>query len=116
MCNRDPNTRKFLHSDPSSRPGQGESLAWGTGLSGNNAANLWYNEIGNYSFANPVYTASPQVVHFTQMVWRTTTQIGCASATCGGEILWVCRYMPAGNINVNVRQSLIDNVPPPCMP
>jgi hypothetical protein len=127
-CTPDPNDpTRFGHSSPSDRPGQGESLAWGPGLSGNGAATMWYNEVGSYNFDAPVW--SGQVGHFTQMVWRTTTQIGCASATCGGDTLWVCRYTPAGNINVlagnfngivvtpeQARQALIDNVPRLCLP
>lgn len=40
--------------------------------------------------------------HYTQMVWRNTQQVGCASASCSGNDgsetkLWVCRYSPAGN-------------------
>lgn len=45
--------------------------------------------------------------HFTQMVWKDTTRVGCAVATCkpfaqnslpwGGEYL-VCEYSPPGNM------------------
>ena len=122
-CTRDPSDpTRFAHSPDASRPGQGENLAWGPGLSGQAAATLWYNEVNSYHFDAPVW--SPQVGHFTQIVWRTTTQMGCDSATCGDQTLWVCRYTPAGNINVQVppatpaqaQQSLIDNVPRLCMP
>jgi hypothetical protein len=125
-CRRDPiDPTKFAHSGT---PGQGESLAWGPGLSGGDAAALWYSEVSIYNFDAPVCCEppqSPKVGHFTQMVWRTTNQIGCASATCGGQTLWVCRYTPKGNINAQpgpgvtpdqARQSLIDNVNRPCMP
>ena len=32
--------------------------------------------------------------HYSQMIWRNTTRIGCAMA--GGGFL-VCRYAPPGN-------------------
>ncbi len=37
--------------------------------------------------------------HYTQMVWRTTSELGCAQAICGDQSqVWVCNYAPAGNI------------------
>ena len=53
------------------------------------------------------YNASnPQPSHFTQVVWKGTTQVGCAVATCnnifpakyGPAKYYVCEYYPQGNI------------------
>lgn len=35
--------------------------------------------------------------HYTQIVWRNTRQIGCASAVCNDNIIIVCNYDPQGN-------------------
>ena len=37
------------------------------------------------------------VGHYTQVVWRATTQVGCAQATSASEDILVCRYAEAGN-------------------
>lgn len=37
------------------------------------------------------------VAHYTQMVWRGTTEVGCGLATGGGYDYLVCRYSPQGN-------------------
>ncbi|EGZ18899.1 hypothetical protein PHYSODRAFT_499442 [Phytophthora sojae] len=34
---------------------------------------------------------------YSQVVWASTTSVGCATATCSGGELVVCEYSPAGN-------------------
>lgn len=40
--------------------------------------------------------------HYTQIVWRKSTQLGCGVSTCmqGGatQDIWICNYSPAGNV------------------
>lgn len=40
--------------------------------------------------------------HYTQLVWRDTTHVGCAVATCSVSdmtaTIWVCNYSPGGNV------------------
>ena len=38
------------------------------------------------------------VGHYTQIVWRKTTEVGGAIATGGGNDVLVCRYSQPGNI------------------
>lgn len=57
------------------------------------AMKAWYNEVSLYQG-----DWSPSVGHFTQMVWKGTTQIGCATARCPQGRFLVCRYLPAGNV------------------
>jgi len=37
------------------------------------------------------------VAHYTQIVWPTTTEVGCALASSASTDYFVCRYAPTGN-------------------
>jgi hypothetical protein len=37
------------------------------------------------------------VAHYTQIVWPTTTEVGCALASTATTDYFVCRYAPTGN-------------------
>ncbi|MCI5139186.1 MAG: hypothetical protein D3922_12405, partial [Candidatus Electrothrix sp. AR1] len=37
--------------------------------------------------------------HYTQVVWRSTKEVGCGMASCNDKAqLWVCQYNPRGNM------------------
>jgi len=62
----------------------------------------WYDEISQYSYGAGGFDYSTG--HFTQVVWKSTTQIGCGINQCPGMFggssgyLLVCRYQEAGNM------------------
>ncbi|KAJ7322906.1 CAP domain-containing protein [Mycena albidolilacea] len=78
----------------------GENLAAGTGsFSIEDAVKAWTDEVSEYDAGNP------QPSHFTQVVWKATTQIGCAVQTCDGIFAgfgaaqyYVCEYFVQGNV------------------
>ena len=80
--------------------GEGENLAWASwALTPTQAVNMWGDEKSLYTSYVPIDSSNYQTFgHYTQMVWRDTTQIGCAVVTCasGGSVV-VCRYSPPGN-------------------
>jgi hypothetical protein len=87
----------------------------------------WYSENTAYSFTSPrLVLENPGMNgHFTQVVWKGSTQLGCGIATCkmkvkmkysdGREVdeihdgtQWVCRYSPAGNNPAQLREQISD--------
>lgn len=74
----------------------GENLAAGTGLTAAAAVKMWTDEVCKCdSLAASYYTthnlltaeynpARPQYSHFTQVVWKATTEVGCAVRPCTG--------------------------------
>jgi Cysteine-rich secretory protein family len=91
------------HSQFSTNGGQGENLAWGTrnAFSAATLAQGWADERANYIPGTPISSSlsGPNGVygHYTQMVWRSTTQIGCGMFSDANQDYLVCRYLPAGN-------------------
>ncbi|GJE86048.1 PR-1-like protein [Phanerochaete sordida] len=91
----------FQHSGGSLGP-FGENLAAGTGSSYDITAAVksWTDEVSEYDPNNPVPS------HFTQVVWKASTQVGCAVSQCNGIFaasfglakFFVCEYSPQGNV------------------
>jgi uncharacterized protein YkwD len=69
---------------------------------------MWYGEIKDYSYDHPGFSMTTG--HFTQVVWKGTTQVGCGMSQCKGMDVWVCEYDPPGNWEGQYP----DNVPKPC--
>jgi len=65
----------------------------------------WYSEVARYDFANPGCGMSTG--HFTQVVWRGTTQVGCGTARCPSGDIWVCNYYPPGNVLGQFPQNVL---------
>jgi len=97
-------TRRWGHSAPASRPGQGENLWMGTrgAFSVDAMVGSWANEGRMFRpgiFPNVSRTGNwAEVGHYTQMVWRDTTRVGCAVRSNARDDYLVCRYAPAGNV------------------
>jgi uncharacterized protein YkwD len=94
---------KFGHSGGS----YGENLAAGSAglLDPEAVVKMWYDEVAQYKFPDGGF--SMQTGHFTQVVWRGTTQVGCGKTQCRGMDIWVCEYDPAGNWEGQYRENVL---------
>lgn len=58
----------------------------------------WADEKPFYNYRNNSCKSGEQCGHYTQLVWRETTEVGCAYQQCSDKSqLWVCNYNPPGN-------------------
>lgn len=77
----------------------GENIFWGSGNGWTppQAVAAWLDEKKWFDYAKNTCTG-PDCTHYTQAVWRTTTNVGCAKIICNsGDTFITCNYYPPGN-------------------
>lgn len=96
--------RALVHSPREGRPKERENLAmaWHGTRSPEELVGMWSRE---KRFLRPGLFPSvsrtgqwEDIAHYTQMVWPTTTRVGCAVFVADWDYL-ICRYSPPGNID-----------------
>ena len=98
-------TNTFQHSDRKARRGVGENLWMGSrgAFSVERMVSDWASE--QRLFRAGLFPAVSRsgnwadVGHYTQIVWPSTTRVGCAIATNARADYLVCHYSPAGNMD-----------------
>lgn len=87
---------KFEHRQDSP---YGENLASASGqqLSPQRVVDMWGDEVQFYNYNNNSCTPGEMCGHYTQVVWKSTTEVGCGMARNDGREVWVCNYNPPGN-------------------
>ncbi|KAK5047084.1 hypothetical protein LTR84_007027 [Exophiala bonariae] len=103
----------YAHNIAVDGGGYGQNI--GAGYTPNQVGVMITNDMYNGEFSNfpgPFDTDNIDLTnfnnfgHFTQIVWKGTTQVGCATVTCPGGLVnagftpffTVCNYSPPGNI------------------
>jgi Cysteine-rich secretory protein family len=98
-------TNTWGHSPKTTRPGQGENLWMGTrGAFGLEVmVGAWLSERSMFHagvFPAVATTGNwADVGHYTQMISRRTTAVGCAIRANRQDEFLVCRYSPSGNVD-----------------
>uniref|UniRef100_A0A668A6F7 Cysteine rich secretory protein LCCL domain containing 1 n=1 Tax=Myripristis murdjan TaxID=586833 RepID=A0A668A6F7_9TELE len=95
--------------------GQNLGAHWGRYRPPTFHVQAWYDEVKDYSFPYPqecnpycpFRCSGPVCTHYTQLVWATSSRIGCAINLCYNMNVWgqiwakavylVCNYSPKGN-------------------
>ncbi|XP_020627503.1 protein PRY2-like isoform X1 [Orbicella faveolata] len=104
-------TAESVASDPSTFQGEpvGENIAqiWhDLPRAPLKATTIWYSEKKAFSFSYP--ELNDKVKHFTQMVWKDTTQLGMGAAPSpsGKYVIVVALYRPLGNDIHRIRDNV----------
>ncbi len=79
-------------------------LTWSNGQSEVMAINIkevvkaWTDEEKWYNYQRNSCQPGKKCGHYTQIVWKKTTEVGCAIKVCADKSqTWVCSYNPPGN-------------------
>ncbi|KAM3364269.1 hypothetical protein ACQJBY_014550 [Aegilops geniculata] len=80
----------------------GENIYWGSSqrMTAANAVNSWVSEKQNYHRGSNTCDTGKVCGHYTQVVWRRSTRIGCARVICDSNrgVFIICSYDPPGNV------------------
>ncbi|XP_061821611.1 cysteine-rich secretory protein LCCL domain-containing 1-like isoform X2 [Nerophis lumbriciformis] len=105
------------HGPASLLPQIGQNLGahWGRYRPPTFHVQAWYDEVKDYSYPYPqecnpycpLRCSGPVCTHYTQLVWATSSRVGCAVNMCYNMNVWgqiwakavylVCNYSPKGN-------------------
>ena len=82
-------------------PRYGENIYWSSSSQSFkpvSASLAWYSEKEKYTYSKVGEGAWQSTLHYTQMVWKNTKEVGAGMAVCpNGSVIVVANYNPAGN-------------------
>ncbi|CAD5311411.1 unnamed protein product [Arabidopsis thaliana] len=92
----DPRAPMLVHSNGP----YGENIFWAgkNNWSPRDIVNVWADEDKFYDVKGNTCEPQHMCGHYTQIVWRDSTKVGCASVDCSnGGVYAICVYNPPGN-------------------
>ena len=73
----------------------------------------WYDEVQWYDYEENSCEEGQMCGHYTQVIWNTTTELGCAAMACDDRSqVWVCEYSPAGNVSIQHPSGKVERLKP----
>lgn len=97
-----------LHHSSKERKFKGENICrMSNHYDVTDAVRIWYSEINSYKYDSPGF--SFDTGHFTQIVWRDTTEVGVGTCKSrDGRLTYVvARYNPAGNVLKRFHENVL---------
>jgi pathogenesis-related protein 1 len=95
----------MTHSGPGENLYWASPLIWSDGrrerqrINEDDVVSNWAAERAFYDHRENTCRQGKVCGHYTQVVWRDTTDIGCARSFCPDQgQIWVCHYRPFGNV------------------
>ncbi|MEB8433073.1 pathogenesis-related family 1 protein [Cocleimonas sp. KMM 6892] len=80
------------------------ALNWSSGkkqiqnITSSKVVSDWVSEKANYNNKTNSCNAGEMCGHYTQVMWKNSTAVGCAVSVCDNKSqVWVCNYNPPGN-------------------
>jgi len=96
--------RNGRSSHSQNRVNTGENISYGTTSSNTieGLVGLWGAEkkyfVSGRTYPKCTSRYESDVWHYTQLVWKKTTQVGCGMGYSNGRSWYVCQYYPRGNM------------------
>ncbi|KAG7473522.1 hypothetical protein MATL_G00096850 [Megalops atlanticus] len=100
-------------TDPTLQEPHSDHIGWNTHHSSLGTTSFaevidtWFQEGRRYSYLSGQCEENSTCQHYTQLVWATSSRVGCAQQVCQtGAVQWefyACAYSPGGNWEVNGR-------------
>ncbi|TCJ89949.1 CAP family protein [Nocardia alba] len=102
----------FAHSNSGGQYGENLYATTNPNATAATAVDSWMAEAAQYDYDNPGFSAATG--HFTQVVWKNTTQVAVAVADCPAGTIFpstaskfiVARYTPPGNYQGQFPQNV----------